>query len=150
MSTPFCSLSDVTNTGIPASAFGTLSSAQKQACVDYANAWVGARLNGRYPGINAGGSGWTWDESVTGSAVSIAVQRMLDTRGRNPTTGNADKVIDEAAKDARAFILDVQRQQAHPYITGGEAAGATSQGPTLTSTSASYTNSSYTDPNRGI
>lgn len=150
MSTPFCSLTDVANTGLPASAFGTLTTAQKQACVDYANAWVGARLNGRYPGINAGGTGWTWDASVTGSAVSIAVQRMLDTRGRTPNPTNSDMSIDRAAKDAQEFILDVQRQQAHPYITGGEAAGATSQGPVLVSVSASYTDSGRTEPNRGI
>ena len=150
MATAFVDLAYVLLVGLPVAALGTLSDGQKQACVDWANADAGSRLAGRYPGINAGGAGWTWDESVQGYTAIIAKKRMLDLRGRNPSTANADKAIDEAYKEALEWFNDVQTQAKHPYITGSEAAGNTSQGPVILSTSTAWTNSAETCQNRGI
>jgi hypothetical protein len=148
--TTFATLADVQAVGLPASALGTLTLAQQQACVDWANADAGARLAGRYPGINEGGAGWSWDYSVTGYTVALARKRMLDVRGRAPSTASADKLIDDLYAEAIAWFEGVQKQAIHPYITGGELPGATSQGPVLTSSSTLWTNSGYRAPNRGL
>lgn len=148
--TAFATLADVQNVGLPSSALGTLTLAQQQACVDWANADAGARLAGRYPGINETGVGWTWDYSVTGYVVALARKRMLDVRGRAPSTASADDLIDNLYAEAIAWFEGVQKQAIHPYITGGELAGATSQGPVLTSSSTLFTNSGYRSVNRGI
>jgi hypothetical protein len=150
MATAFATLADVTLVGLPSSALGVLTVPQQQACVDWANADAGSRLAGRYPGINQGGAGWTWDYSVTGYVVALARKRMLDVRGRAPSTASADKLIDDLYAEAIAWFESVQKQAVHPYITGGEAAGATSQGPVMVSSSAAYTYSSDRLANRGI
>ena len=150
MATPFCTLVDVDNQGFPAAIFGVLTTAQKQACVDAANADAGSRLAGRYPGINGGGAGWSWDESVTYHTVSIACKYIIDRRGYNPSTASADKTIEDRFKRAEAFFESVQKQAVHPYITGGESAGATSQGPVIVSKSTTHTNSGVYGTNRGI
>lgn len=150
MTTAFASLADVALVGLPSSAIGTLSLAQQQACVDWANADAGARLAGRYPGINQGGAGWTWDYSVTGYVVALARKRMLDVRGRAPSTASADKLIDDLYAEAIAWFTGVQTQMIHPAITGGELAGATSQGPVVSSSSTYWTNSGQRAANRGI
>lgn len=150
MATAFATLADVTLVGLPSSALGVLSLAQQQACLDLANAIAGGMLAGRYPGINEGGAGWTWDYSVTGYVVAIARQIMLDARGRAPSTASADKLIDDRAEQAMKWFADVQKQKQHPYITGGELPGATSQGPVLISSSTLWTNSGYRAVNRGI
>lgn len=150
MATAFATLADVSLVGIPASALGVLSLAQQQACVDWANADAGSRLAGRYPGINLGGAGWSWDYAVTGYVVALARKRMLDVRGRAPSTASADKLVDDLYVEAIAWFDAVQRQAVHPAIIGGENAGATSQGPVFTSASAAYTYSSVRNANRGI
>lgn len=150
MATTFATLADVLLVGLPASALGTLSTSQQQACVDWANADAGARLAGRYPGINQGGAGWTWDYSVTGYVVALARKRMLDVRGRAPSTASADKLVDELYTEAMAWFEGVQKQAIHPDIQGGELPGATSQGPVLTSSSTYWTNSGERAANRGI
>ena len=149
--TPFCSPSDLILTGGPSSALGVTSPAQQQACCDRANGEVGARLAGRFPGINVnGGAGWTWSADVTGWAVAIAWKRILDLRGRAQNQSSADALIDANYKDAIAALDAVQRQALHPAISPTEAAGATSQGPVLISFSQLGTNSPATGPNRGI
>lgn len=150
MATAFATLADVALVGIPSSALGVLTLAQQQACVDWANADAGSRLAGRYPGINLGGAGWSWDYAVTGYVVALARRRMLDVRGRAPSTASADALIDTLYQEAIDWFSAVQRQAIHPAITGGENAGATSQGPVFSSSSAAYTYSSVRLPNRGI
>lgn len=150
MATAFATLADVALVGIPSSALGVLSLAQQQACVDWANADAGARLAGRYPGINQGGAGWSWDYSIVGYVVALARKRMLDVRGRAPSTASADKLIDDLYLEAIAWFEAVQRQAIHPDISGGEAAGATSQGPVFSSSSVAWTNSNLRAVNRGI
>ena len=150
MSTAFATLADVALVGLPASSLGVLSVAQQQACVDWANAAAGSRLAGRYPGINLGGAGWTWDYAVTGYVVALARKRMLDVRGRAPSTASADALVDTLYKEAVDFFRDVQLQSLHPAITGGESDGATSQGPVFSSSSVAWTSSNRRAPNRGI
>lgn len=150
MATAFATLADVTLVGLPASSLGVLSVAQQQACVDWANADAGSRLAGRYPGINLGGAGWTWDYAVTGYVVALARKRMLDVRGRAPSTASADALVDTLYAEALEWFGAVQRQALHPAITGGENAGATSQGPVFSSSSVAWTASNQRAANRGI
>lgn len=150
MATAFATLADVALVGIPSSALGVLSVAQQQACVDWANADAGSRLAGRYPGVNLGGAGWTWDYAVTGYVVALARKRMLDVRGRAPSTASADALVDTLYQEAIAWFDAVQRQAVHPAITGGESAGDTSQGPVFSSSSVAWTNSNQRATSRGI
>jgi len=148
--TPFCGPSDLATVGGPASALGVVTPTQIQACCDRANGEVGARLAGRFPGINVGGgAGWTWSADVTGWAVAIAWKRVLDLRGRGQNQ-SADKLIDDNYKAAIADLDAVQRQALHPAIQPTAPAGATYQGPALISFSQLGTNSSCTGTNRGI
>ena len=149
--TAFATLADVLLVGLPTSALGTLTTQSQQACVDWANGAAGSMLAGRFPNINTGGgSGWSWDYSVVGYVAAIAWKRILDRRGRNPSTANADKLIDDNYADAMAWFRGVQDQSIHPQITGGEPAGSTSQGPVMISSSVAWTDSGCRAANRGI
>lgn len=145
MTTPICTIADVTTIGMPASALGVLTTGQQQGCVDAANGTAESYCSGRFP------LPWTsWGPEVTFRAVMLARKFMLDVRGRNPSTANADKVIDDGAAAAEEWFKGVQRQSIHPNIVPAQTAGGTDQGPVCISSSAGWTNSSERTTNRGI
>lgn len=145
MTTPVCTVADVTTIGMPASALGTLTLTQQQACVDAANGVVESHLSGRFP------LPWSsWGPEVKFWAVVIARKFILDVRGRNPSTANADKVIDDGYDRAIKDLDLVQRQALHPTVVPAQTPGATDQGPVCISSSAAWSNSGNRDTNRGI
>ncbi len=146
MPTPFCAIADVTTLGIPASALGTLTTAQQQGACDAANGIVEAHTTAHFPLPYT-----SWGAEVTYWAVCIAQKIMLDVRGRNPSTASADKLIDDRFTWAEGQLDKVQRGALNPTISPATTGTSNAQ-PSINSFSslATYDPSGATGPNRGI
>jgi len=106
----YADLTDLDLSGIPPTAFGQATDADKQRALDDASGEMDSRFNGRYAlPLRA------WDASVRKNCVKIAVWNLLKRRGYNPASG-ADTVIRMDYDDAMAWLGRVQRQAEHPVV----------------------------------
>lgn len=137
----YASIADLATYGIPASAFGTLTDAQKLGALDAASSKVDSFLRGRYALPLLG-----WGTEITEATVVIAVWQLINVRGFRPDVGS-----DVAIRDRYALTIEwlgrVQRQAAHPNVTPTSTVGYVR--PTVISRSALGTGSSATGTNRG-
>lgn len=104
-------VSDIPRLGIPATAFGTLTTAAIQAELDAAGAWINSRIRGRYhlPLV-------AWDDEIRRVEVRVAVYNAMALRGFNPTAG-ADIELRRGYEDAERWCDGVQRRAIHPEVT---------------------------------
>ncbi len=102
---------DLTTSGLPATALGSLTPAQQQAALDNASALVDSYLRGRYalPLV-------AWGVEVTQATCALAAYYALSIRGFNPASG-ADTLIATRHEQALQWLERVQKRAAHPDVT---------------------------------
>jgi phage gp36-like protein len=140
--TPYCAIADLTLYGGPSTAFGNVTTDQKQTVVDAANRRVDSYMRGRYalPLVE-------WGVELTKAAAEIAWCDLMNVRGVNPTN---DSSIQERADRAVLWLEQVQRQAAHPYVVEASSPTApTIVAPRVISTSTVAVGSAVTSTNRG-
>lgn len=141
----YATLTDLTNSGLPAVSLTTLTSQQilaaLQAASDFADTFFRARWGQSAVPLVA------WDSSVTEAVAKIAALRLLRIRGYSPSS-TADQQFQLGHDEAVDWLNKVQRQQAHPLVTLALSSTPILQ-PTLISSSVVNLASGATRGNRG-
>lgn len=113
MAQTFATVADIPLYGMPATALGTLTTAQQQACLDAAAAEMNTYFRARYgealPFISFG-------TELIEKNVIIAKYKMLMVRGFNPNAA-ADKNIRDDYLSAITWCEQVRDQKIHPDVT---------------------------------
>ncbi len=139
----YASLSDLYTYGAPATAFGSLSDATKQAALDAASVKIDEHINARYalPLVS-------WPSTFPDYAARIATYQLLSVRGFNPASG-ADVNVRDRYLDAMRELVMIQKQQLHPNVTPAANQSPTYDQPVLLSNSVENLASGGAAPNRG-
>lgn len=103
--------SEIATYGGNTDAIASISDPDQQAALDAASDTADSYMRGRYrlPLVSFD------DAALKRAVVSIAFYDMLSTRGFNPQTG-ADSNIAMRNMDAIAWLVRVQKQEAHPNV----------------------------------
>ena len=111
VSQSFIGVPDLLASGVPPTAFQTLTTASLQVAADQANEIAFGYLNGRYamPLL-------AWGPDVTRRIVSIGVWFAIQYRGFNPGAGS-DEAIRMGYEDSIAWFTGVQAKRIHPNVT---------------------------------
>lgn len=136
-------LADLYRYGAPATAFGTISDADRQLGLDEASSKVDEFLAARYPLPLI-----SWPVSITEYACRIATWNLLSVRGYNPATG-ADSNIEKRAEEAIADLTLIQKQQLHPAVVAQPAQATVYAQPAVFSFSMIDVSSGATGSDRG-
>lgn len=105
-------VSEIGRYGGNVDAIASIAASDQQAALDAASGVADSYMRGRYrlPLL-------TWDDPALKKAiVAIAFYDMLSTRGFNPQSGSDRNVADRNV-DAIAWLVRVQKQEAHPNVT---------------------------------
>ncbi|SRR6266568_5443920 len=105
-------VSEIGRYGGNVDAISSISPTDQQAALDAASGLADSYMRGRYrlPLL-------TWnDPALKKAVVSIAYYDMLTTRGYNPQSGSDANVVNRNI-EAIAWLVKVQKQEAHPNVT---------------------------------
>lgn len=107
----YATVSELYVYGAPEKSFGQLSTLQKEGALESASREVDTYLRARYSlPLSA------WDNSITEATCRIASYNLLSIRGYNPASGS-DVNIKDRRDQAIAWLVKVEKQQAHPNVT---------------------------------
>lgn len=139
----YAQLADLYRYGAPATAFGSISDADRQAGLDEASAKIDEFLGARYPLPLI-----SWPTSITEFACRIATWNLLSVRGYNPAL-TGDSNIKDRYDDAIRQLTLIQKQQLHPNVVAQPNQVATFEQPAVYTSSVVDLGTGATDNDRG-